>query len=103
MALKLIFHIIIVALVVCFFGFNFETKVDIKFWFGDSLTVKGASLFISLGVAYLLGIITFLPSYVLKSFKGKKSSVKKEKKIVKPKVKSEPTVSTETETTEDNA
>lgn len=74
MALKLIFHIIIVALVVCFFGFNFDTKVDIKFWFKDSLTLKDVSLFVSLAVAYLLGVITFLPSYISKSFKIKKKN-----------------------------
>lgn len=69
---KFFIHIIIVTLVVCFFGLNFDTKVNIRFWFNDKLTLEHISLFIALAASYLLGIITFLPFYLVKIFKKRK-------------------------------
>ena len=82
MVKKLVINIIIITLVVCFFGLNIDTKVDIKFWFSDTMTLKNISLFAALGVAYILGLITILPFYTANiiSFKKFKKTIKKDLK-----------------------
>lgn len=70
---KLFLQIIIIALVVCFFGLNFETTVDIKFWFNDKLSLNGISLFIALAAAYALGVLTCIPIYIARGLKKKKN------------------------------
>lgn len=69
---KFFVQIVIMTLIVCFFGLNFDTKVNIHFWFNDALTLENISLFISLAVAYFLGIITFIPFHIVKNMKRKK-------------------------------
>ncbi|QEN06171.1 hypothetical protein EW093_16250 [Thiospirochaeta perfilievii] len=70
-------QIIIISFIVCFFGLNFDTKVSIRFWFNDALTFNNISLFISLAVSYLLGVVTFLPFYIAKNFKSRKKEKEK--------------------------
>lgn len=77
---KFFVQIILISLIVCFFGLNFDTKVDIKFWFNDSMNLEGVSLFIALAVAYALGILSFIPFYIARSFKKKKAKKLKEEK-----------------------
>ncbi len=67
-------QILIISLIVCFFGLNFETKVSIRFWFADKLTISNISLFTALAVSYILGILTIIPFYIIRGFKNKKSS-----------------------------
>lgn len=69
---KFFLQIVIISVIVCFFGLNFDSRVTIKFWFNDRFTLTDVSLFISLAVAYLLGIITTIPFYISKHFKKKK-------------------------------
>lgn len=61
---KFFVHIIIISIVVLFFGLNFDTKVDIRFWFNDKLTIKDVSLFIALAISFLLGVLTIIPLYI---------------------------------------
>jgi hypothetical protein len=67
-------QILIISLIVCFFGLNFETKVSIRFWFADKLTINEISLFTALAVSYILGIVTIIPFYIIRGFKNKKSN-----------------------------
>lgn len=69
---KFFVQIIIISIVVMFFGLNFDTKVDIKFWFNDKLTVEGISLFIALAISFLLGVITIIPLYIKRLFAERK-------------------------------
>lgn len=71
---KFLLQLIIIAIVVCFFGLNFETKINIKFWFNDLLTLKDISLFGALAGAYLLGVCTFIPFYIAKIVKKNKKT-----------------------------
>lgn len=71
---KFFFQIIIITIIVCFFGLNFETKVDVRFWFNDKMTFEGISLFIALASAYGLGLLTAIPFYVARGLKKKKNS-----------------------------
>lgn len=80
---KFFIQIIIITLVVCFFGLNFDTKVDIRFWFNEKMTFKGISLFISLAAAYGLGVISTLPFLIARSFKKKKNNKKNKQEISK--------------------
>lgn len=75
---KFFLQILLITGIVCFFGLNFNTKVSIKFWFNDLLTVNDISLFVALGFSYLLGIISFIPLYISKNIKNK---IKRKKEI----------------------
>lgn len=66
---KFFIQVIIISIVVCFFGLNFDTKVSIKFWFNDALTLENISLFTTLAVSYLLGVLTFIPFYIIRKIK----------------------------------
>ena len=68
---KFFVQILLIAVIVCFFGLNFETKVNIKFWFNDQLTLNNISLFVSLAAAYLLGVLTSIPFYIARGMKNK--------------------------------
>lgn len=61
---KFFVNIIFISIVVIFFGLNFDTKIDIKFWFNDRLTITNVSLFIALAVAFFLGVLTIIPLYL---------------------------------------
>lgn len=82
MAVKLVIHILIISVIVCFFGLNYDTKVDIKFWFNEQLTLTDVRLFTALAASYLLGLFTFIPFTILKKLKKRKNKEKKE--IIKP-------------------
>jgi len=83
MVKKIVINILIISLVVCFFGLNFDTKVDIRFWFSDSMTLKNISLFAALAGVYLLGLATIIPFYIVNiiSIKKLKKTIKKSLKI----------------------
>ncbi|MGL1891886.1 MAG: hypothetical protein OCD02_09685 [Spirochaetaceae bacterium] len=70
---KLFIQLFFVTLIICFFGLNFETKIDIRFWFNDLLTLKDISLFVALAFAYLIGVVTTIPFIIIKSIKKKKN------------------------------
>lgn len=69
---KFFVQIVIISIIVCFFGLNFDTKISIKFWFNDSLTLESISLFIALAVAYILGFVSFIPFYIARNLKKRK-------------------------------
>lgn len=75
MAVKLLIHILIIAVVVIFFGLNYETKIDINLGF---ITLNEIRLFTALAVSYLLGLFTFIPFTILKQIKKRKKNEKKE-------------------------
>ncbi len=72
MIVKLVVNLFIVALIVLFFGLNFDTKIDLHFWFNDRFTLKEVSVFIALMAAFLLGAVSTIPIYLLSSFRKKK-------------------------------
>ena len=72
-------QLLVVTIIVCFFGLNFENKVDIRFWFGDKFNLTDVSLFVALAITYLLGFFTSIPFYIARGFKSKKNSTNKTK------------------------
>lgn len=81
MIYKLIINTIIVGILVLFFGLNLDTKIDIHFWFNNKLTLENVSLFIALISAYLIGIVSTIPIYIVNSYKKSKKN-KKEQTII---------------------
>ncbi len=79
----------IISAVVCFFGLNFDTKINIRFWFNDKLTLENVSLFTALAATYLMGVLTFIPSFFIKSLKNKNNNKKKSINIKKPPIADE--------------
>lgn len=78
MIYKLIINIIIIGILVLFFGLNMDTKIDIHFWFNNSLTIENVSLFIALICAYLIGVVSTIPIYIISKIKrNKKDKIKK--------------------------
>lgn len=69
---KLIVNSILVGILILFFGLNFDTKIDIHFWFNNKLTLHDVSLFIALFVAFLIGILATLPIYIVGKIKKNK-------------------------------
>ncbi len=70
---KFFVQIVFISIIVCFFGLNFDTKISIRFWFNDVLTLENISLFIALAAAYMLGLITVIPFFIAKNIKKRKS------------------------------
>lgn len=71
MIVKLVVNTLILGLLVIFFGLNLDTKIDIHFWFNDKLTIHDVSLFVALFVAYLVGVVSTIPIYVINKIKLK--------------------------------
>lgn len=71
MIVKLVVNTVILGLLVIFFGLNLDTKVDIHFWFNNKLTIHDVSLFIALFVAYLIGVLSTIPIYIINKIKLK--------------------------------
>ena len=74
---KLLFFIIVLALVVTFVGLNVGNTSDISFGFHSFSDVP---IFISLFAAFLLGVLVTLPATLWSSNRGKKTPKVKEKR-----------------------
>jgi uncharacterized integral membrane protein len=74
---KLLFFIVVLALVVTFVGLNVGNTSDISFGFHSFSEVP---IFISLFAAFLLGVLVTLPATLWSSKRGRKTPKVKEKK-----------------------
>lgn len=74
---KLVFFIIVLALVVTFVGLNVGNTSDISFGFHSFSEVP---VFISLFAAFLLGVLVTLPATLWSSKRGRKTPKVKEKR-----------------------
>jgi uncharacterized integral membrane protein len=72
MSWKMVFVLVIIAIVVFFAGFNLTNASDISFGFA---TIEAVPIFISLFIAYLAGALTMLPLMIKSKRRKKKKSL----------------------------
>lgn len=83
---KLIGFILLLVIISFFVGFNIETKIDIRYWFGDNGVAEDVPLLISFIGVYTLGVLSSFP--FLLSLKNKRKSIKEEEEVSIPTEKS---------------
>ena len=68
MPVRLIFFLITLIIIVAFIGFNIENRSDIRLWFNDKGIIRNVPVFVSMFVAYVLGVLSIIPSIIFWTF-----------------------------------
>ena len=71
MPVRLVFFLITLIIIVAFIGFNIENRSDIRLWFNDKGIIRNVPIFVSMFVAYVLGVLSVIPSIVSWTFRKK--------------------------------
>ena len=75
---KLIIFLVILGIVVFFIGFNLDNVSDISYGFNDRSKVEDVPIFISLFIAFGIGIIVMIPFTFFRGKKKKKEFIPEE-------------------------
>ena len=57
--LKLVLWVVFLCVILFFAGLNLSEVVEIQLWWGEEQTYENVPLVVALGLAYLLGLVTY--------------------------------------------